>query len=151
NLIGQDITLDGQAYTVIGVMPPNFLPDENGELWRPSPWGVPAHPLQPSKDPRKMRDNNYLDVWARLKPGITLQQASAEMNTIAGQLERQYPDSNDDVGVGLMRMQDYLVGDIRPALLVLLTAVAFVLLIGCANVANLLLARATTRTREVSI
>lgn len=150
-LVGQDITLDSQPYTVIGVMPPNFSPDEYGELWVPSPWGVPTHPLVPNEDPRPMRDRNYLSVWARLKPGTTLQHASTEMSTIAGRLEKQYPDANEGAGVGLTRMQDSLVGDIRPVLFVLLAAVAFVLLIGCANVANLLLARATTRAREVSI
>jgi len=151
SLVGQTITLDSQPYTVIGVMPPNFSPADFGELWVPSPWGVPTHSLAPNQDPRPMRDRDYLDVWARLKPGMTLQQASTEMNTIAGRLEKQYPDANEDVGVGLTRLQDSLVGDIRPVLFVLLAAVFFVLLIGCANVANLLLARANARAREVSI
>src|SRR5271170_7874540 len=83
NLVGSDITLDGQPYTVVGVMPPGFNPDEYGELWLPSHWGVPAHPLSPNEDPRQARDRHYLDSWARLKPGVTLQQARQEMDAIA--------------------------------------------------------------------
>ena len=151
SLVGRNITLNGEPYTVAGVMPPNFSPDQYGELWLPSPWGVPALPLRPDQNPRPVRDAHYMDAWARLKPGVTLQQARDEMNAIASRLEKQYPDSNNDAGVGLISMQDNMVSDIRPVLLVLLAAVVFVLLIGCTNVANLLLARATTRSREVSI
>jgi putative ABC transport system permease protein len=151
NLLGRNITLNGEPYTVVGVMPTSFNPDEYGELWLPSAWGVPAHPLLPNRDPRSLRDRHYIDAWARLKPGVTLQRAREEMTTIAARLEKQYPDSNKDTGVSLIGMQDWLVGDIRPTLLLLLVAVAFVLLIGCANFANLLLARATSRTKEVSI
>ena len=151
SLVGRNITLNGEPYTVVGVMPANFAPDDYEELWLPSPWDVPPYPLTPQKDPRPLRDSNYFDVCARLKPGVTLEQANAEMDAIARHLEKQYPDANTDVGIRVVRMQDNLVGDIRPVLFILLAAVVFVLLIGCANVANLLLARATDRAREVSI
>ncbi len=150
-IVGRDIRLNGEQYTVVGVMPSNFAPDEYGEMWLPSPWGVPTHPLVPDKDPREFRDRNYLDVWARVKPGVTLPQARVELDTIASRLAKQYPDSNDKVGIAFTPLHEYVVGDIRPVLLVLLAAVVVVLLIACANLANLLLARATVRAREISI
>jgi putative ABC transport system permease protein len=150
-IVGRDIRLNSEPYTVVGVMPPNFSPDEYGELWVPSPWGVPTHPLSPDKDPRPFRDRSYLDVWGRLKPGVTMQQVRAELDTIGRRLEKEYPNDNDKVGITFLPLHEYVVGDIRPVLLVLLAAVVVVLLIGCANVANLLLARGSARAREISI
>lgn len=150
-IVGRDVRLNGESYNVVGVMPPDFSADEYGELWLPSPWGVPTHPLAPDKDPRQFRGRNYLDVWARLKPRVTPQQARVELDTIARRLETQYPDSNGEVGVTFLPLHEYTVGEIRPVLLVLLAAVVIVLLIGCGNVANLLLARATARSKEISI
>jgi len=150
-MVGRNIRLNSEEYTVVGVMPPNYSPDDYGELWVPSPWGVPTHPLAPDKDPRQFRDRNYLDVWARLKPGVTSEEARVQLDTIARRLEKEYPDSNAKVGVSFLPLHDYVVGDIRPVLLVLLAAVVVVLLICCANVANLLSARAASRAREISI
>ena len=141
-MIGRDIHLNGEPHTIIGVMPRDFAPDGYAELWQASPWSVPAHTLRPTIDPRPLRDSNYLDVWARLKPGVTLEQARAEMNGIMARLEKQYPDALTDEGVALTPLHEDLVGDIRPVLFVLFGAVICLLLIGCANVANLQLARA---------
>jgi len=151
NIIGREISLNDEPHTVIGVMPPNYQPDGYGELWIPSAFGIPTNVLRPNVDPHPIRGSNYLDVYARLKPGVTLEKARAEMDAIARRLEQQYPDDNQDVGIRVTPLHEDLVGGIRPVLLLLFAAVGFLLFIGCANVATLLLARAATRAREISI
>lgn len=119
SVIGRQIRFDGQPHTVVGVMPASFSPDDYGELWTPSPFGVPTHSLRPMQDPRQMRDSNFLDVWARLKPDVTVQQAQAQMSAIMSRLEKQYPDANMDAGIALTPLHEEKVSGIRPALLVL--------------------------------
>ena len=151
NIIGREISLNDEPHTVVGIMPPNYQPDGYGELWVPSAFGIPTNSIRPNVDPHPIRGSNYLDVYARLKPGVTLEKARAEMDAIARRLEQQYKDDNQDVGIRVTPLHEDLVGGIRPVLLVLFAAVGFLLFIGCANVANLLLARAATRAREISI
>jgi putative ABC transport system permease protein len=151
DVIGRDLVLDGEKFRIIGVMPATFSPDDYGELWVPSPWDVPTHPLSPNDNPREFRDRSYLEVSARLKPDVTLEHARVEMSAIAQRLEKQYPNEDKDTGVALIPIHEEMVSGIRPMLLILLGAVSFVLLIACANVANLLLARAATRAREIAI
>ncbi|MGH9217663.1 MAG: ABC transporter permease, partial [Vicinamibacterales bacterium] len=139
--VGRTITLNSQPYTIVGVLPASFR------------WGASADMLAPlAPDPARNRADHRLSVIGRVKNGVTIDQATTELETIAARLGQQYPESNKGWGVVVNSFYDWLVPETtRQSLLVLLGAVALVLLIACVNVVNLLLARAAGRQRELSI
>ena len=144
SLIGRRIALNGVAYEVIGVMPASFKHPADAELW------MPLAPVGQFQELFGARGSYWLTIVGRLKPGVTRVAAQSEMDPIAARLEKEYP-SNAGIGIRLVAMHEDLVGDVQRPLLILLGAVCFVLLIACANVANLLLTRAASRQRELAI
>jgi predicted permease len=148
DVLGNSITLDGRGYTVIGVMPANL--DLRLFSFRP---GEVYAPIRQWSNPELRNRKSALGLHGigRMKPGVTLAQAKADLQSIAQDLATAYPDANRGMTASILSLKQQLVGQIRPYLLALLAAVGFVLLIACVNVANLLLARSTGRTREFAI
>jgi len=145
DVIGKSLALNGASYTIVGVVPPsfNFYGSER-DLYTPAgQW------TDPSFLDRRIEVSAH--AIARLKPGVTLAQAKADMDAISGNLAAAYPEADKDIGLNLVSMKQDIVGNVQPFLLVLLAAVGFLLLIACANVANLLLARSMGRSREFAI
>lgn len=140
-VVGREIRLNGVPHTVVGVMPREFsYPAYDQELWTPAAF-TPAQ--------EAMHDEHYLDVFGRLQPGVSYEAAQARLDVIGAEQERLYP--NDSSGIRLVRYDQWLVGDYRTRLFIMMGAVSLVLLIACTNVANLLLARGAARSREMAV
>lgn len=147
NIVGKSVLLSGRPYNIVGVMGPDFRPLPASLV---APEGQFYRPVAEAYDDTQ-RSARHLRAIARLKPGVTVEQAQNELSVIAQRIEQAHPLTNRDYGVAVVSITDELTGGIRPTLLMIFGAVIFVLLVACANVANLLLARATVRHKEITI
>lgn len=146
NVIGKVVRLDSQEFSIAGVLPPNFRWTEKCDVMEPlGVW------LTKNEDANKRGDRDDLLVVGRLAPGVAIERARAEMEGIASNLAREYPDTNAHYGVKLQSLRDVFSGDLRPAMILLQVASLFVLMVACANVANLFLMRGTARAKEIAL
>ncbi len=142
SVLGRKLTLNTRSVEIVGVMPSRFQFPENAQIWTP---------LAPGERTRESRGNLWLPVIGRLKPTVTLAAAQSDMDGVARALEEEFPEVNKGYGINLVPLRRQVSGEIRPSLLILMGSVGLVLLIACANVANLFLARASARQREIAI
>ncbi len=150
DVLGQPLLLDNEPYSVIGVAPPGFRFPEDAELWLPPRFAVPQR-IGELKDPSQNRGSHYFDTYARLRPGVSYREAQADVGLIMARIAQADPTADARGGVLVRNLREHLVGESRRALLVMLGAVALVLLVACANVASLLLARGAARQREIAV
>jgi putative ABC transport system permease protein len=153
DIVGQQVRFNDEPYRIVGVAPARLDFPDKAQVWIPPHWAVPDDPLvPPSQDPSSDRSHGYFFVLGRLKPGITLAAAATDMDRVAADLERDYPNDNQNVGAALKPLRDDLVdADVRLTTLLLFGAVALLLLIATANVSGLLMARATSRQQEIAV
>ena len=145
NIVGQTVTLDDHPYTVIGVMPPGFSLGYAEQAW------VPLDVSRILADPNRARKLHFMFAIGRLKPNVTLEAARADLMTISRRLEKQYPDANTGHLTTVVDLRSAMVGDLRPTMILLTSAAALVLLIACANLANIIVARGIARRRELAV